>query len=195
MIATRFGGRTIVLSVVALSLVLFTLTLPWFSVQDSHDSIKNTYTYFLDHSESTSGWNSIMAPSDLSTIVDRMQFVLLAWIPLTLLFIGNVLLDYKILSLVWGWALAILGIGATVYFAISAAPAVGSSLTSSVSMHGLFGSATTTSGEVTWSWGPGLGWYVLLAGSLVILIGAVIRSFVVVTSHKADEPTPEKSES
>ncbi len=167
--------------------------MPWFFARDSHDSIRNTYSYFLDHNESAGAWHSNDVDSELFSVTQLMQAVILAWIPLTLLFIVAILLDYRMPSLILGSILTILGIGAAVYFAGSIAPAVSSSLSPSISMRGLFGS--TSSGVVTWSWGPGLGWFVFLAGVLVILAATIVRTYVVVNSRRAIAQTLEKQDS
>jgi len=170
--ATRFGGRITVIAATALSLCLLSALMPWFSVRTEH---MEYYVLYLDRPEGMMG-GSYETYAPIDSVIERTMGLLLLLVPLTLVFVSLVLMDRRTMSLIWGWGIVAVYAGTLAYFALTIGGAVSNSGLQP-DVNGFAGSVAD--GGITWSWGPGKGWFLMLIAAAIQAFAAAIRTYVV----------------
>src|SRR3989442_12954472 len=85
-------------------------------------------------------------------------------------------------------SLIVLGVAlVALFFPIVAIPGAATTDVGTFTINGFWGSASTAGPPTGWSWGPGLGWWILLVAVVLGAVGAVLPD---VKSIRAMIPSP-----
>ena len=186
---SKYRITAIVLTIVAVALVAYSMSLPWYHISRTgylSDSpnisyIAGTYDFHRDFCiwKSPEGSSHIFTynvpmdgtdPIGLTMNVEAMA--VLIWVILAILFLISTFRDDELLSYGFGIALGLVPIVAVVYFVIVIDDRIRESLLFGP-MNGGFVGHGFIGNDPIWSWGPLAGWYLVLV-ALVLQIPAVI---------------------
>jgi hypothetical protein len=195
----RHRGLIIILAASAMLLLALSLMQPWFTIRDAgvsqhegyrSDTYDQTITIHLRYftadyryfGESTYG--ILGSDSEVGHLMGNLSSYLLICLGLAWLLTIAAVVNSRLTTLVLGWLAASACLLCVFFFSGSipgAARASSQSLRGSTYfITGLFGSKTLNSGTTQyvqidrWSWGPGLGWVLAVASSVLLFVAVAL---------------------
>jgi hypothetical protein len=187
----RHVVRTVVLTILALVLVIFSLTLPWYRVSlawvsDSGHAYDDTavfsLTYFDDDGHSMRDYDYYY--SSVGSLFKLNMIIIVLWALLAMIYVATIIPSATNSTmgrkdgLVMGWVMVVMGLSPALIFAALIAGSYNTDSTSSIpSFAGTDGLS---------EWGPKAGWYLALLGGAVQIIAVLSRNVPILLGKPED---------
>jgi len=189
LVISKIGGTAMLLMVVSLVLVTVSLFLPWFvysstihtSETDTETATFATYREYLmvvnpDGSVSLLQYGEVYYgfAEDLEYTMDLEATLAVFWIVLGIGFVYSILRDDGALSIITG-ALIVFICGFMLFHFASVASSKAPWFPYIDGHEGFWGEGVSLYDSSEWEWGPGLGWFLVLAGGILGAVGSGLR--------------------
>jgi hypothetical protein len=176
---SRFGGRIIMLAVTALVLAIAALPMTWYSVSDPSGHPGDSLAVHLGSVTREPSGDAAPFMVDTDELMTWVQNLAYLWLVLAFVFIGAMLLDDELLTMIIGIGCVLVGFGLLLYMGLGIAGAIRGDLFGPTWPHGFSGSTIADEGE-TYSWGPSQGWWTMLFANVFMTAATMLRSVVVI---------------
>lgn len=196
MIPSRWVGKVVLTTMLAVVLASLSMTMPLFAVGivDDNGHTRNEVVVHKDYVQ-----HNLDITSGLGSEMNEFTAMVWIWMLLSLVFVGLVLFNVRWGSVIQGWILVINGMIAPSFLTAKLGAASGN-LVYGPYIKGFYGHVTSSSGA-EWVWGPDLGWWMLLVAVVLQTLAVALRTFAVFREYQdrragigpplvQDEPKP-----
>lgn len=174
MIPSRWVGRVILATMLAVVFASLSMTMPLFAVGivDDYGHSHNEVVVYKDYIQ-----HHLVLSSGLSAMLG-FAAMMWVWMLLALIFVGLLLFNSRRASVISGWILAINGMVALSFLTANLGAASGNLTYSFPYIKGFYGRVTSSAGA-EWAWGPELGWWFLVVAVVLQSLAVAMRTYVV----------------